>query len=145
MLEDIYWVDVFECPIMCFDLALKGQENRLRKNKNKGTENEDFEALKLLWDSFLNEIGLPEKALKKIDLIAKIVELNLKFIETENAILLNKIDFLQGQLEKIEEQNDNENEGDLTSTLLALSKKQQYHLDGWKLTVKEFYTLLKNG
>jgi hypothetical protein len=143
MLEAKYYDDVDECPVYFFFNAIKGDFSSLRIKKEVGSEKEDIQNFSKIWDSYLSKIGLPKKENQKIDLMLKITKLNCDFILKRDFRMLNKIEFLESKLEKLNKESTDFEESSLTEIILFLSKKQGYHIDKKKITVTEYYTLLK--
>jgi hypothetical protein len=141
MLEELYKVELNEVTLWEYRQALSGKGYILRREKDKGTAQQDEEATERLYDEYLKRFGLGDDYQDCLDIQLELIDLYGQFIESDNAFLRNKIRHLETQLAEL---MDKESKGDLDDALVIVSKWMKTVLNEREITAMFFFKALDN-
>lgn len=100
-----------------------------------------------LLTEFFVEFGVPRKFKNELKLKSQIIDLDIEFIETKDAYLLNSINALEAQLLKkqadnIDEVNGIDEDAEMKRQIARVGQLFGRPIDPRNITVLEFYTQL---
>jgi hypothetical protein len=141
-MQEKYYLEVDECPLFNWRKASDGKRHFLRRDKI-GTQDEDLKAWDLLFADYVEKIGLSKEFIEYLENLEKLNKINKKIIDSGNRFLLNDRAYILIEIKAFED-SVQANKSDITDVLLMLSKVQSYHLEEKKITVLEYFRLIKN-
>jgi len=137
-----FYNDIEECPLFNWVKINEGKLNYIIKGniQKEETEEELSEAYNILYDSYIEKLGLSNEYKKLLNLMKKKAVLELDYILQEDEFLQTKIEIEERRLKEIIKGEEKENQ--IEKTLIYLSKWVGYRLPIKEVTVLEFYTIL---
>ena len=133
-----YYTHIEDCTVYAWTKAIDGDLTHLRLDG--GSELEDSEAWDKVYDSYIVEIGLGKDYNNLLELKTELAETQLDYVIENNRMIINRINALE--VEILEILNRKSEGGDMTSTLIMISKWLGYKVDQRNTTVKELYKML---
>jgi len=133
-----YYTHIEDCTVYAWQKAINGDLTHLRIED--GSELEDVKAWDEVYNSYIVEIGLGKEYNTLLELQTELAETQLTYVIENNRMILNKINALE--VEILEVLNRKSEGGDMTSTLILISKWLGYKVDQRNTTVKELYKML---
>jgi hypothetical protein len=106
---------------------------------DKGTEEEDANAWRNIYDSFLLKFGIAKDYKRVLELKAEIALLQCDYVENDDTYALNMIRRLERELEEL---IDRPADIDTDGIIIHLEKWRGFAIDEDKITVRKFYKLL---
>ena len=133
-----YYTHIEDCIVYSWQKAIDGDLTHLRLDG--GSELEDVEAWDKVYDSYIVEIGLGKDYNNLLELQTELAETQLTYVIENNRMIINRINALE--VEILEILSRKSEGGDMTSTLILISKWLGYKVDQRNTTVKELYKML---
>jgi hypothetical protein len=123
-------------------LANDGDLSALRIDPNKGDKESDLKAWEMLYNNFLEKIGLSEDFKRYIELIKEKIELTNEYIQTRERFKLNDINQIDAEL--LAYQKTAGKGLTIDEVLPRLTDRYKVHFRERDLTVLEYFNLIKN-
>ena len=137
-----YYTDTEYLPLLNWRMVNdKTDLTYIRKDRTKGSENEDIKAWDVVLDSYYKEFGLSEDYNILLELKMDLALLQNDFAISGETFLQNKIRHLTDQVQEL---IDRPVEGDLMSAINSISKWQGYRVNQKELSTNEFFYLLRD-
>tara|TARA_R110002153_G_scaffold32752_15_gene99115 strand:+ start:3182 stop:3643 length:462 start_codon:yes stop_codon:yes gene_type:complete len=142
MSDELYYNNIDELPLFNWRKCQEKQSFEFtRKNIKKGNSKSDRSAWEIIYDSYLLEFGIGKDMERIVSLKLEIAELQIRFVETNEGFLRNQIRELKRELEEF---LNRENDSDTNTILTYLRKWMNQWIDPKKITVQEFYYLIRD-
>lgn len=135
-----YLVNIDECFVYNWRKCQEGDLSYTRKDRNKGTEEEDIKAFELIQDSYYDVFGLGKQYLEVLELKKDIALAECELVITSDNFIKNEIKRLKRELNNILTQSEG---GDLSETLVHVSKWMGSQVKEKETTVLELYKMLE--
>ena len=147
MLEK-YYLTIEELPLFNWFKCCDNELIYARRDKHKGTVEDDLKAWEIIYNDFINKIGLDPKFIGYLDLLEERAKRCLEFIQSlnegkRNRFLINEVNRLNLEIKSFEERG-TKKATSKTSILNSLSKMQGYRINPKETTTIEYFTLIKD-
>jgi len=138
-LENNYWTEIDMIPLVNYRKALTGKPAYCRKVWNEGSEQLDLQAWQMVYDDYLRVFGLGDRYESYVDIQIELIETQLEYAETGERVLLNTIERLEAELERMTagEKMDMDD-------LIVYVMRSGYSIDERTITAKMFFKMLDN-
>lgn len=141
-MHEKYYLTIDICPLRSWRLANDGDLSALRIDPNKGDNESDLQAWEMLYNNFLEKIGLSEDFKRYIELIKEKIELTNEYIQTRERFKLNAINQIDAEL--LAYQKTAGKGLTIDEVLPRLTDRYKVHFRERDLTVLEYFNLIKN-
>lgn len=139
MSKENYYTDIDEIPLYAYRKAIAGDFTYLRLDRQQGTEEEDTEAWVLLYDSYIAAFGMGDKQEQFSELQLQLIEVNLLFAETGDRFLINEINALAEELNRLLDATD---KGSLADAVAYVMNYKRMVIDERNISAGSFLRLL---
>ena len=142
MSAELYFNSIDEMPFFNWRKCQEKQAYQFcRIDPKKGDKESDVKAWEKIYDSYLLEFGLGKDYERIIELQKEIAELQCDFVISGDRFIMNKIRELKNELKELIERPI---ETDTDTILNYLRKWMNHWIDTKKITVREFYKLIRD-
>ena len=135
-----YFTHIEDCTVFSWNKAINGELKHLRLD-DKGTEEQDIEAWDLVYDSYIQVLGLGNDYIRLLELQRELASVQLTYIIDNNRILLNRINVLEAEITDLIGNKSGEGQ-DITTTLIMVTKWMGSKVDHKNTTILELYKML---
>ena len=135
-----YFTHIEDCTVYAWNKAINGELKHLRLD-DKGTPEQDVEAWDMVYDSYIQVLGLGKDYIRLLELQSELAEVQLTYIIDNNRILLNKINLLESEINDLIGNKSGEGQ-DMTTTLIMVTKWIGSKVDHKNTTILELYKML---
>lgn len=146
-MQEKYYSKVDETPLKVWRKCNEGHFHFLRIDHNVGTKEDDIQAWTVLYNDWIEQVGLTPEFKEYLDLLEEKIEAQFEYLESKkdgirNRFLLNRIKILTAQISDFEKSG---GKGlTIFEVLLRLGRMQGYPIKENDTTILEYFTLLKN-
>ena len=134
-----YYSELNEIPIHNFEKCMEGDYSYIRKDDKEKWGKGEVIAFMELYEKYIQKYNKKDLD-SKISLYKSIIQLQCAYIESGDDYFLTQIDIKKAQLPQ---EKTTKTKSNTTETLLILGQYTGYRLDPRKVTVDEYYTLIK--
>jgi len=121
--------------------ALSGDLTKLRRNEDKGTEEEDERAFEAVYDDYLKRFGLGDKYERYAELQMELIDAYTDYIENDNEFARNLINRLEREMEQL---TTDSRGGDMDDAIIIVSKWLGTYINEREWIAKDFFKALDN-
>ena len=133
-----YYLELNEIPLFNFEKCMEGDYSYIRKDNKEKWGKGEVMAFVELYEKYVQKYNKKDLD-NKISLYKSLIQLQCAYVETGEDYFLTQIEIKKASLPKAKEKT----QSNTTETLLVLSKYTGYRLDPKKVTVDEYFTLMK--
>ena len=138
-----YWDSINEMPLENWIKCNDGEFIFVRKSHKLGDieTDDDLKSWGIVYDDYIKTFGLSELYKKMLELMRKKALFELEFVQTGERFKLTEIELTEA---KLKASLANNGEGiTIEQSLIHLSKWLGFHLNTKKITVLEYFNILK--
>ena len=133
-----YYSELNEIPLFNFEKCMEGDYSYIRKDDKEKWGKGEVMAFVELYEKYVQKYNKKDLE-SKISLYKSLIQLQCAYVETKEDYFLTQIEIKKASIPKAKESP----KSNTTETLLILGQYTGYRLDPKKVTVDEYYTLIK--
>lgn len=140
-MSEKHYSEVHEIPLLNWEKCLEGKYQFMRRKPAKKFDTGDIKAFYTLYNNYIEKYGLSKEQAKYLKLQEDYIKLWIKYAETDDAFLINKLTMLEQDLAKAKPTN---HKGmTIGQTVTWLSKWLGSWFDKRTRTLEEFKDLIQ--